>query len=67
MKCEEQPAKQENFGKGVIFYLRDDMVVGILLWNIFNRMSIARRVRERERVPLYSFLILNFSWNFFVD
>lgn len=37
-------AKHDDFGKGVIFYLRDDVVVGIVLWNIFNRMSIARRV-----------------------
>ncbi|XP_025989791.1 apoptosis-inducing factor 1, mitochondrial [Solenopsis invicta] len=40
----EQPTKCEDFGKGVVFYLRDDVVVGIVLWNIFNRMSIARRV-----------------------
>lgn len=40
----EQPTKFEEFGKGVVFYLRDDVVVGIVLWNIFNRMSIARRV-----------------------
>lgn len=41
---EKQSVKPENFRKGVIFYLRDGTVVGILLWNIFNRMSIARRV-----------------------
>lgn len=40
----EQPTKYDDFGKGVVFYLRDDVVVGIVLWNIFNRMSIARRV-----------------------
>lgn len=40
----EQPTKYEDFGKGVVFYLRNDIVVGIVLWNIFNRMSIARRV-----------------------
>ncbi|XP_074134304.1 apoptosis-inducing factor 1, mitochondrial isoform X1 [Sminthopsis crassicaudata] len=34
----------EDFGKGVIFYLRDKVVVGILLWNIFNRMPIARKI-----------------------
>lgn len=41
-----QSIKDENFSKGVIFYLRDDIVVGIVLWNIFNRMSIARQVRN---------------------
>ncbi|KAL6441304.1 hypothetical protein ACFW04_003515 [Cataglyphis niger] len=40
----QEPTKHENFEKGVVFYLRDDVVVGIVLWNIFNRMSIARRV-----------------------
>ncbi|XP_071569741.1 apoptosis-inducing factor 1, mitochondrial [Temnothorax nylanderi] len=40
----EQPTKYDDFGKGIVFYLRDDVVVGIMLWNIFNRMSIARRV-----------------------
>ncbi|XP_070165438.1 apoptosis-inducing factor 1, mitochondrial isoform X1 [Polyergus mexicanus] len=40
----QKPTKHENFEKGVVFYLRNDVVVGIVLWNIFNRMSIARRV-----------------------
>ena len=40
-----QPAEaQENYGKGVIFYLKNDLVVGILMWNVFNKMSIARKV-----------------------
>ncbi|KZC15042.1 Putative apoptosis-inducing factor 1, mitochondrial [Dufourea novaeangliae] len=43
----EEPKKHDDFGKGVIFYLRDDIVVGIVLWNIFNRMSIARQVLAR--------------------
>lgn len=30
--------------QGVIFYLRDDIVVGIVLWNVFNRMQIARQI-----------------------
>ena len=44
----EEPEKYDDFGKGVVFYLRDDIVVGIVLWNIFNRMSIARQVRLRN-------------------
>ncbi|XP_008331170.1 apoptosis-inducing factor 1, mitochondrial [Cynoglossus semilaevis] len=35
---------KDNFGKGVIFYLRDKVVVGIILWNVFNRMPIARKI-----------------------
>ncbi|XP_051823943.1 apoptosis-inducing factor 1, mitochondrial [Antechinus flavipes] len=40
----EDSVTGEDFGKGVIFYLRDKVVVGILLWNIFNRMPIARKI-----------------------
>ncbi|KAJ8967863.1 hypothetical protein NQ317_017630 [Molorchus minor] len=39
----------EDFGKGIIFYLRNDIVVGIVLWNVFNRMSIARQVLKDQR------------------
>lgn len=43
------PAQSENnpsdkFGKGVIFYLRNEKVVGIVLWNVFNRISVARSI-----------------------
>ncbi|NXX70521.1 AIFM1 factor, partial [Spizella passerina] len=38
------PKQGDDYGKGVIFYLRDKVVVGIVLWNIFNRMPIARKV-----------------------
>lgn len=41
----QAPQQGEDYGKGVIFYLRDKVVVGIVLWNIFNRMPIARKVR----------------------
>ena len=44
---ESTPKKlSEDFGKGVVFYLRekDEKVVGILLWNIFGRMPLARKV-----------------------
>ena len=34
----------EDYGKGVIFYMRDERIVGILMWNIFNRISIARKI-----------------------
>lgn len=58
----EQPTKNEDFGKGIVFYLRDDVVVGIVLWNIFNRMSIARRVNLSSLIYSYhnlQFLDLN--------
>jgi len=39
----------EDYGKGVIFYLRDNKVVGVVLWNVFNRMSIARRILKEGK------------------
>lgn len=41
---------KDDYGKGVIFYLRDKVVVGIILWNVFNRMPIARKVRTAVTV-----------------
>ena len=38
------PQPGDDFGKGIIFYLRNNIVVGIVLWNVFSRMHIARRV-----------------------
>ncbi|XP_034406174.1 apoptosis-inducing factor 1, mitochondrial isoform X2 [Cyclopterus lumpus] len=36
--------QKDEYGKGVIFYLRDKVVVGIILWNVFNRMPVARKI-----------------------
>lgn len=44
----ESPKHDENYGKGVIFYLRDDVVVGLVMWNVFNRMSVARQVSNKR-------------------
>jgi programmed cell death 8 (apoptosis-inducing factor) len=38
------PEPGDDFGKGIVFYLRNNIVVGIVLWNIFSRMHIARRI-----------------------
>lgn len=48
-KLMPNPTQGEDYGKGVIFYLRDDVVVGIVLWNVFNRMSIARQVLKDQK------------------
>lgn len=34
----------DEFDKGVVLYLRGERIVGILLWNVFNRINIARKV-----------------------
>ncbi|KAJ9601037.1 hypothetical protein L9F63_000772, partial [Diploptera punctata] len=45
----DMPKTGEDYGKGVVFYLREDSVVGIVMWNVFNRMSVARQVLKDER------------------
>lgn len=40
---------EENYGRGVIFYLKDEKIVGILLWNIFNRIGLARTVINQNK------------------
>lgn len=44
------PETGDDFGKGIVFYLRDNVIVGIALWNVFNRMSIARRIINEGKV-----------------
>ncbi|KAL3265315.1 hypothetical protein HHI36_009523 [Cryptolaemus montrouzieri] len=39
----------DDFGKGVIFYLRNEKIVGIVLWNVFNRIQIARQVLKEDK------------------
>lgn len=45
----QHDSSDNDFSKGVIFYLKEDTVVGIVLWNIFNRMSVARQVLKDQR------------------
>lgn len=40
---------EDGYNKGVVFYLKNDIVVGIVLWNLFNRMSVARQVLKSDR------------------
>jgi programmed cell death 8 (apoptosis-inducing factor) len=46
----EMPSQEEmgqiptHFSKGIVFYMRNNSVVGVVLWNVFNRIPIARRV-----------------------
>jgi len=41
--------QNSEYEKGVIFYMRDNLVVGIMLWNVFNRLSIARRILKESK------------------
>ncbi|GIY02350.1 apoptosis-inducing factor 1, mitochondrial [Caerostris darwini] len=38
------PNSSDDYAKGLIFYIREDTIVGILLWNVFGKMQIARQV-----------------------
>lgn len=40
----EAPDDGEDYGKGVIFYTKGKKVIGIVLWNVFNKMPVARKV-----------------------
>lgn len=35
---------EDDFSKGVIFYLKEEKIVGIVLWNIFNQINTARAI-----------------------
>ncbi|XP_017047481.1 putative apoptosis-inducing factor 1, mitochondrial isoform X2 [Drosophila ficusphila] len=43
------PDEAANYGKGVIFYLKNDKIVGILLWNLFNRIGLARTIINQNK------------------
>lgn len=40
----EEPKAGDDYGKGVVFYLKGKQIVGIVLWNVFNRMPVARKI-----------------------
>ncbi|XP_068151377.1 putative apoptosis-inducing factor 1, mitochondrial isoform X1 [Drosophila tropicalis] len=46
-ECESD--EKEEYGKGVIFYLKNDKIVGILLWNLFNRIGLARTIINQNK------------------
>ena len=40
----QKPTAGENFSKGILFYMQNNVIVGVLMWNVFGKMPIARRV-----------------------
>jgi NADPH-dependent 2,4-dienoyl-CoA reductase/sulfur reductase-like enzyme len=44
------PVWKQEFREGMLFYLRDDVVRGVLLWNVWERVEWARQL-VREGVP----------------
>ncbi|KAJ3360750.1 Apoptosis-inducing factor 1, mitochondrial [Allomyces javanicus] len=46
------PAKpKDEFKKGVVFYVRDDTIVGCLMFNIHGKVDVARRVLLGKHKP----------------
>lgn len=39
---------KDDYSKGVVFYMQDEKVVGIVLWNIFDRINTARAVLSED-------------------
>ncbi|ESN98758.1 hypothetical protein HELRODRAFT_67025 [Helobdella robusta] len=39
----------DEYRKGIVFYLKDDVVVGVLMWNVFSGMSVARQIIQESR------------------
>uniref|UniRef100_A0A6G1S6S0 Apoptosis-inducing factor 1, mitochondrial n=1 Tax=Aceria tosichella TaxID=561515 RepID=A0A6G1S6S0_9ACAR len=46
---EKGSLEKETYDKGVVFYLKDGVIVGILLWNLFSRLTIARRLLNEQK------------------
>ena len=41
---------KDEFDRGVVFYQdKNEVVIGVLLWNVFNHISTARRVVAENR------------------
>ncbi|XP_033095726.1 apoptosis-inducing factor 1, mitochondrial-like [Anneissia japonica] len=43
------PNYEEDYGKGVVFYVKNKTVVGLVLWNVFNKMPLARKIIKEEK------------------
>jgi programmed cell death 8 (apoptosis-inducing factor) len=49
------PQDDDKYGKGIVYYLKNRKVVGVLTWNMFNKMKPAREViREGKEFADYS-------------
>lgn len=45
----KDPPESDKYDRGVVFYMKDNIIVGILLWNIFSRLTLARRILHEQR------------------
>eukprot|EP00158_Paraphelidium_tribonemae_P008624 Partr_v1_DN28630_c2_g1_i4_m50073 putative Apoptosis-inducing factor, mitochondrion-associated, 1 len=42
-------SSDDEYGKGIVFYLKGEKIVGVLMWNIFQRTAEAQRVVSEGR------------------
>ncbi|CAF0999015.1 unnamed protein product [Rotaria magnacalcarata] len=40
---------KNDYSKGVVFYVKENKVVGVVLWNVFNRIPIARKIIKDQQ------------------
>jgi len=45
----ELPNITDDYYKGVVFYIREGIVVGLVLWNVFSKTPLARRIISENR------------------
>jgi hypothetical protein len=41
---------QDPFHKGAVYYLEDDRVRGVLLWNLWGKVDAAREIIARHKI-----------------
>ncbi|KAI8072156.1 apoptosis-inducing factor, mitochondrion-associated, C-term-domain-containing protein [Gilbertella persicaria] len=44
VKAKPNPFQDEKFGKGLVFYVRDQKIVGLVLFNVFGKVQEARDI-----------------------
>lgn len=40
--------QQDDYSKGVVFYMQNKKIIGIVLWNIFNHINTAREILNQD-------------------
>ena len=41
--------RKEEHREGVLYYLHEDVVVGVLLWNVWNQVDRAREIIRTQK------------------
>jgi programmed cell death 8 (apoptosis-inducing factor) len=53
ISCTESAITDENgnqdYNRGIVYYLKDNRVVGVLLWNVYDQVDTARTLIKRGK------------------